>query len=600
MLNFDISWVHSDSDYVYCSGGGKFWIFDQPMDANSEPISVSLIGSYGRPAVFWPYACFYDNVSGAGTISLIDLDNVSNPVVHYDAYSCSGSINAIALDSNNIYMSVTDGGSYYLVILEFMFIPFDVHVVSDTIVPDPYQVMEVFQPDDPVTSRLISQCEKWIDVYDITDPSNPLLAIAYGFVNNNFRDLCTEGDYVYALTMDTITDTSYLRIFDAISNVNKGMTSLCFDNYYVDVCGDFAYVTNNSGRLTWVDVSNPDFPLEDDSIVNYEKYGYVNAYDTHIYVVDPLCGIRFHEHDLVAGTVSNQGIIRGVNQPFAGVIDGDYLYACQFFNDENKSVITIDISDIENTRLAGYCRFDRQPNRIMKVNNGLIVATTLGTYWTIDNSDPTDLLKLVETVHPFIITGMTSTDDYLLIADSNEKLTICDFPSWPNINIVNTISIPTEIYNLKIYGNGLYCSCSNTVSVFDITDIVNPVLMDSYTASNTVFDIEFKGDYMYVLTWTTLETVNIENPFSFSPSANIPVPATGTPHRLTIDGQFGYVAANSDNSHLFRIWPPDNPAYIGKFYETSWISHSWEIFIVGDYYIDFRDPFGIEIMNMYP
>ena len=97
-----------------------------------------------------------------------------------------------------------------------------------------------------------------------------------------------------------------------------------------------------------------------------------------------------------------------------------------------------------------------------------------------------------------------------------------------------------------------------------------------------------------------MEIIDISNPLHFTPVKSLVLNTTGEPSALAVSGQFAYYGTSQDGAHIIRIWPPDSPVELGRVDTTPWPSSTWGIFLVGDYYFDFRNPFGEGIFKLHP
>ncbi len=605
MLYFETLWAASDDNYAYFSGNFAFWIFDLAMDLDSVPYSRTEVISYGRPGVHYPYACFMDmDFWGDDTMDLLDMTDPANPVLYEEVFTEPESIHAVTLDSNYIYVAIHDGADEKLVVLDYLADPANPVVISDSLVfNDTIISLDIMDPDGPEKYLIARHAyEPEIRIYDVSDPSSPSMHVYFWWTNGEIRDISSDGYFIYIILSHL--DMEHLYIFEVLPapgyGLFRGNTALTQDAHYVDARGDYAYITDNDNSITVVNVSDPDIPVE--GWMGSIPYGasYIDVQGTSVFIVHPYAGLGIYHAALDSEWVGVTGSILGVNQTRNGVVDGDYLYATQSFGDYNKSVITLDISDPENTSLAGYLEFDDPPNQIKIANGRMVVGTVQDTFWTVNMFNPTNLSLEIETPTPASISGMEMTGSHIYIADHSSQFLIYSFTAWPNVNLESTVSVPSPMYYLIIRDTVLYGVSGDKVYVFSIVDPELPVLENSYVAPGDVFDITIQDNYLYALTLHTVEILDITDPLNPVFVSSAPLSTGSWTVDIAVDGQFAWVGTNSDNSYLLRVWPPEDPVEIGKFYETDWTSSTWETFIIGDYYIDFRYPYGIEIMDMYP
>ena len=112
-----------------------FWIFDFNAISKSLsaiPLSRTYMQSTTRPGVVYPWACFANNSTYPAEVSLIDMTNTANPTVYSNVYTSPGSIHAITMDSNYLYVAINDGSKEKLAILDYKSNPSAPVLKSDT------------------------------------------------------------------------------------------------------------------------------------------------------------------------------------------------------------------------------------------------------------------------------------------------------------------------------------------------------------------------------------------------------------------------------------------------------------------------------------
>ena len=603
MLYFEPNWVTSDENYAYYAGPQAFWIFDLAMDPDSLPISRTHAPSSGQPGVHYPYACVFEDTWIHSGVSLMDIADPADPVVYEDIYPYSEEIHAVAMDSEYICVAVNDTVDEKLVILDYSSDPSSPTVLSDTFVfEEEVKSLDVFDPVGPA-KYLIALYSVKIHVIDISDPANPSTNSSFYWTSGEIRDITVEEYFIHAI-YSNVADLEYFQIIEfsdtPFSGIIHGNTVLTQDCRYLDVRGDYAYLTDDANTATVVDISNIASPTEGTMNAILYRSGYVHVNGTRLFIIHPHSGVVLYDASEVSDLIGGIGDILGVNHPISPVVDGDYMYATQFWNTYNWSIMTLDISDPENIELVALLPVSMQLNGLWKTSYGLIARSVAGTFWMINNNNPMSLNLPVEVNPPNDILGMVTTGTYLYMADDASQLRVFSLTSWPTPNPENTISVPSNLFTLIINGNALYATSNDKIYVFSLVDPNVPVLEDTFIASASAVDITTQGNYLYALTTDAVEILDISDPFDLVPVSSVPTTTTGWEAEIAVNGQFAWVGMNSDNSWLYRIWPPESPVELGKFYETEWTSSTWDFVFIGDYYIDTRFPYGMEIMDMYP
>ena len=96
------------------------------------------------------------------------------------------------------------------------------------------------------------------------------------------------------------------------------------------------------------------------------------TYAAIIFIIHPYGGLGIYYGDTSTDWVGVLGDIMGVNQAEDMVISGNYAFTVQFYDLNDESLVSMDISDPPNTKLVGYLPVNKQANRITSVKNGLL------------------------------------------------------------------------------------------------------------------------------------------------------------------------------------------------------------------------------------
>jgi len=599
---FETKWVESDDTYAYFTGPWAFWIFDTSMSTDSLPYSRTNIITTHRPAFSYPYACFPQNGWNANKISIMDMSDPANPIVYDDVYPTTDLIHAVTMDDNYIYLIVNDTVNEKLIVLDYSSSPSSPTVVSDTYTfSSQINSLDIMHTSEPA-DYLIALKEKEMTAVDITDPTNPATNVAnFGYINGEIRDLVIKDNLIYLIYSNT-SDDEYMQIVEVSSGSTlwKGTAALTQDCHYLDVRGNYTYLTDDDHSLTVVDSTNSNSPFQDNAGSTSYISGDIDVNGNRIFIVNPLCGLGLYAGDESSSWLGIHGHIIGINDPSIGFIDGDYMYATQFYSSYNKSLITIDISDPENFFLADYLEFDEQPNMVTQISDGIVVGTCSDDFWTVNNYDPNNLVKHEKETAPASITGITGYGAYLYVADYTPQLNVYNFPLWLDPDLQNSIPTATTVGNLKIYNGNLYCTRNESLYIYSLTDPANPTLVNTYFASGNIGDYEVQGDYMYIMTWGTLEVLDYTDPLNPTFISSSPLSSPWLVTQLTIEGQFAYTGHNGGGAYNHLIWPPDNPGEIGQFLVHDFPDVVWDMIFLGDYMFVTNFAYGPEIYKMHP
>ena len=239
-------------------------------------------------------------------------------------------------------------------------------------------------------------------------------------------------------------------------------------------------------------MSNPDSPAESATYPTTYTAGNVKVSGGTVYIVHPHGGVSLYYGDTNSNSVSIDTDILGASNAESAVVSGNYAFAPQFYSADNESLISIDISDPANAKVAGYLPIADQPNRITGVNGGVVLGMTTNEFWTVDTSDPTNMSIGVKTNTVDAITGMTSTPDLLVIANHAPNIEIYNFPTNLNPSLLKVASVAERLYSMTINGTALYAAGDSNLYVFSLSTPSNPTEQDTFALPNWASRCKFK------------------------------------------------------------------------------------------------------------
>lgn len=297
----------------------------------------------------------------------------------------------------------------------------------------------------------VADLDKGLQVIDITDLANPVLAATYD-TPGNARGVFVSGSYAYVAD-----ESKGLQIID-VSNpsapILKGSLLTTFAQN-VEVSGGYAYVADGSVGLRIIDVSNPAAPKLKATLATGNaymarvsgNYAYVTA-SGDLKVVD----ISNPATPVVVGSLNTPGDARGIR------VSGGYVYIA----DGNSGMQIVDVSSPSSPVLVGTAdTYDPGPNdpygtQSVEVDGGFAFAGNYpGSMKVVDVSDP---------AHPAIEGSVNTSSQVFGIQKVGESVYVAN--SLSGLTIVTPDKIPNEIFRYRITArNAFGDSRAQTVKV---------------------------------------------------------------------------------------------------------------------------------------
>jgi len=317
---------------------------------------------------------------------------------------------------------------------------------------------------------------------------------------------------------------------------------------------------------------------------------------TDMLIASPWEGLGFYTTQPGNWLVTPQKIIRGLMSAYNEIFIGDYMITSQFLNEFNRNLVTLDISDPSNAFIANLLETDGQISHFA-YSPPYIYATTHGfDLYKFYVSDPLNPVMTHTEPHESSTYGLAVSGDFMFVSDTEPGIDVYDISTINDFVKVGNVAAPIEMYNLIIIGNALY-AYNDKIYVYSITNPVAPVLEDSYIAADAIRNFTIEGNYLYVNTTSTLEIIDISSPLEFQLVSSTPIPSNST-SGIDADGQFLYVPTYNIGQNYMRIWPPDDPEWLGSLVGSENIQlninyvHNGFLYTTGY-------PYGLEIVDLY-
>lgn len=552
----------------------------------------------------WPYGSSYsvavDSINNiiylgsGGAVLVLNGINPANPVLITDAIRTRGLVEDIFIDvpDHRLYLACGEGG-------------YEIWNVQDPANPFLYSRNEIYYYDveTPVGHVQVTgdfaifECAwGYIQSVNVSDPYNPYQVSFNGLVGNPAHNIHIDqygyihatGQHEYAILYLNASGQLYSAGGFPLYNSNAvfGGSQASYvgqENYlwifyngghsstnvggliHIEVRGTLAYIINNTGLHIW-DVSNNDYPILLGNIST-------GIYPADLYVAGNYAYVSLYGHGLGIYDLSNPNspVLVGEYDTFGATIDaelsGNYVFAAH--GDEGMSVI--DISDLNYPVLVGSIDLPGYTTDI-DVNNNIAVACGIeGGISIVDISNP---------VNPALISTSGNFNGSVLETGNNLAFVgqiISTQSSFIRIFDISDVSNPVEINSMEFYqlirnlvfrdGYLFVPAYDDGLFIYDMSDPLNPVLINTiyYPAA---YDVFFKDNIMYLTSATWSSSNGGIHLFDITDlSSPVHLGSYGTPgffpKDIEVKNEFAY-ATDGDEVWLFVI---DNytPVYIEQY-----------------------------------
>lgn len=443
-------------EYAYiCIEGNELLIYDI-----TDPQNPSLINQ----------VAFNDSPSRMhrqNNLIYITVDN-QDPAI-YDISTPSAPIFVGLLEDNQRLLDIKDGLSVCVSLdsdpQELRL--YQVEPLGDTTLLSAFPFQNTVYIADIHDGKLYVGSRTALDIYDISDPSNPQSL-------TNFEDGHLVYDFVLRDSFMIVSDNDdCVRVID-VSNTDEPIVVWEYETidrpYRVDHFEDYFFVANIDGSVQVFDISNPSSP-EYLGLINTPEQGrYVVVSPELIIVYDTNNYATLYAQDSWRGS-----LVSVLDQSFSDSRDvtvvGNTAYVCAYLEGLN----VVDVSDPSNPQLVNSLSTFDATHRIASKGNHIYVTDIYGGLLVYDISQPHE---------PYLVGWYTS------------------------IEIALQLSLGVEHLYLTGAGN-------ERVDILDISNSGHPRRLSTYELGRAAHHAIEHQHVMYVsLGRFGMHIVNIENPFN--------------------------------------------------------------------------------------
>jgi len=214
-----------------------------------------------------------------------------------------------------------------------------------------------------------------------------------------------------------------------------------------------------------------------------------------------------------------------------------------------------------------------------------------------DVSDPANVVSLSQTNNGVSPLGMTASGNYAYLAGNG--LWIYDV-SNPN-NPINTGHTTNGTYATEVAVSGSYAYVAagdQGLSVFDISNPSTPIGISQTNAGVYVRNIKVSGKYAYLQSSEGFRIYDISNPASPLYVGQNPTNYGASTARLTVSGNFVYLANGTDGFRIWDVSNPSNPVEAGHGQNTNSLVYTIGVAVSGDYVYAANGGYGLSVFKL--
>ncbi|UCE67212.1 MAG: T9SS type A sorting domain-containing protein [Candidatus Zixiibacteriota bacterium] len=407
-----------------------------------------------------------------------------------------------------------------------------------------------------ITGASFPGYHRYLEVFDISDTLNPysiyLGDLGYGY----YPRMRKIDNYIYITNF-----TAGIDVYDVSNPTNPVLIDTVLIDYPISdmlITGAYAFTSGYSDSIWTIDVSNPINPVMVHSFYNQSGAGgfYLdngNLYFTTASVISMLD---------INNPVMPQLLGRYI--PGVGAVDiaiwGNYAYLASGYGGFD----IFDISDPLDPVGIGYYDTDHQTQKI-HINDGVL--------YLADGYGGVLLFSLMDPINPELLSSIfldanahdIHTSDSLLyiadmdgfkianISDPANPVIICNYPTLPYRN---------GCWNIIAYGDYVYTAeLDSGICIYDVADIFNPFKIDCLTSGGWS-EFAIKDSILlasrYDSGFSIFDICNPSNPTLIS---------TTSPSATAVSewGDLAYLTYSSDGVKVFDITNINYPESVGTY-----------------------------------
>lgn len=351
---------------------------------------------------------------------------------------------------------------------------------------------------------------KGLRIIDISDITKPVLLGSYG---TYVTGIAVQDDYAYIFTSPN--DFEVIKISNPKNPYKVGFISQldCSSMFDLIVEGTKAYAVLTCG-IGIISIANPAAPFI------MHKHDSVGAQDLVIH--NQIAYVAAGNDGLEVLNISNPYNTQNISQLSLNysVFDICFKDDIVYLADDNNGLTIINVSDVNNLKVLDNSLDLYTSFNLAMSNDVIYLLTSISNAYSIDVTDPNDpqkisVLDLGGTTESVAVDG-----DFAYIANGIDGLAILDVSYKRNPILLSRANTGNYSVRVRLQNNYAYvttqfiasCAIWEKIVIYDITDTNNPQYISEFCMGYPIRDMQFYGNYLYVLTHANLKIYDISNP----------------------------------------------------------------------------------------
>lgn len=391
-------------------------------------------------------------------------------------------------------------------------------------------------------------------------------------------DICNDGDYLEETDYKT---ADQLVMYD----LGSADTLVAIGNYpdggfsqQVVKSGDYAYVSDITGGISVVDVSNPH---------NMQRISYLdlplgNLYSFHsqMSIYDNIIFLSLNDNDLALVEVSNPFSPRllyiydtHVFEPDA-VLVGNYVLVAEGSWGLNllELLPSNELAFVSNFQVAGSAI------ALEIKDNYAILGAGRGGLQILDISDVKNAFIVSSLQDDRLIANRIAVgSDYVAVTGKSKSFFIVDISNVYEPKLTAYLEVDDFIENMAAYGHALFIEDTKGIKLYDISDLETPVLVSSFSPPGWALGLEVSDSFVYVADYSSMfalrykgENPDIPIPENYKLNQNYPNPFNSSTIISFEVPQYGHIEICIYNILGQKVKTLTNEYYPEGEYTISW------------------------------
>jgi len=492
MVNFEVLYFGYETPVEHIGVYGNYaivacsWGFVHSIDVSdpANPVQISFNGTMGNPAndlFVSPDGQAHTTGYDAYVRFAIQPNGNLNTSGYMDFLYGAG---AVYGDANYAYV----GYAGYLYVLSYTsVIPIsttNVNGIGDIVVKD---------------NRAYIINSSGLQIWDLTNPASPSF-VGQTSTPNYGEKLAVAKGYAYIARYDE--GLSIVEIGDGTSPVTVGSYDVFNITFDAFISGNYAYLAHVDDGMLIIDLSDLGNP---NLVGQYDTPDY--TYDVYVsgnyaYVADLAGGLRIADIS-DPNNPTEIGSLDSVNV-FKLTVAGNYAYTIDYVDPNDPyQVCVVDVSNPANPLMTGSVQLPGSASELAVHGNYLFVAADDDGIRVIDVSNPSAPAEVVVFTAPSVY-DICIQDNYAYFAaaDWDGGFGILNISDPTNPALVSLYNPTGWFHPFDVTVVGTYAWLGNPVGdsfhLFDISERINPIELDSYTSPGGLYDLFAVDSLVYV------------------------------------------------------------------------------------------------------